>query len=62
MANFSVKYCFLTIYVFVAFLATAQDVYEKNYVPNGSFENYRKKSSNIKILTQAAIANLVFSM
>jgi len=48
MAKLIIKYCFLAFYVFGTFSVVAQDAYEKNYIPNGSFENYRKKSGNIK--------------
>ena len=48
MAKLIIKYCFLAFYVFGTFSVFAQDAYEKNYIPNGSFENYRKKSGNIK--------------
>jgi len=44
-----IKYCYLIIYViFMGLSLYAQETYDKNYVPNGSFENYRKKSGNIK--------------
>ena len=48
MMGNTVKYCFLIVYIFVNLLLCGQETYDKNYVPNGSFENYRKKSSNIK--------------
>jgi len=38
----------LALYVFANFKLNAQLAIQKNYVPNGSFENYRRKSNNIK--------------
>lgn len=48
MTNLFAKYCFLATYLLSVFGLLAQETYEKNLVPNGSFENYRKKSSSIK--------------
>lgn len=43
------KYIFLVVVsVITPFIAQNKDVFEKNIVPNGSFENYRKKSESIR--------------
>lgn len=44
------KKAYLSLFVFVSFFVFAQEPVEivKNLVPNGSFENFRKKSGNIK--------------
>lgn len=49
MLNFKyLNICLLIVYVFLGELVFAQLPYQKNLIPNGSFENYRKKSSNIR--------------
>ena len=49
MLNFKyLNICLLIVYVFIGELVFAQLPYQKNLIPNGSFENYRKKSSNIR--------------
>lgn len=40
--------CILVFYIFTGLRISAQLPLQKNLVPNGSFENYRKKSSNIR--------------
>ena len=44
----TLKYCFLITYFIFGSIIFAQLPIQKNLVPNGSFENYRKKSGNIK--------------
>lgn len=49
MNRFKVKsICFLLVMTFCQSYAQQETIIEKNIVPNGSFENYRKKSGNIK--------------
>jgi outer membrane protein OmpA-like peptidoglycan-associated protein len=43
-----INICFLIVYVLWSSFAFAQLPLQKNLVPNGSFENYRKKSTNIR--------------
>lgn len=40
-------FSYLIFFIFLQQLAFGQNIVEKNYVPNGSFENYKKKSNNI---------------
>jgi len=44
------KYIFIVVIsvIITPFIAQNKDVFEKNIVPNGSFENYRKKSESIR--------------
>ncbi|MGZ3861621.1 MAG: OmpA family protein [Bacteroidia bacterium] len=38
----------IALFLLISLVSEAQTVIEKNLVPNGSFENYRKRSGNIK--------------
>ncbi|HEX7415120.1 MAG TPA: OmpA family protein [Bacteroidia bacterium] len=42
------KFCYFVTLLLCYSITLSQTIIDKNLVPNGSFENYRKKSSNLK--------------
>ncbi len=48
MRNILIKYCLSVVYILSLTNGIGQTIYDKNLVPNGSFENFKKKSGSIK--------------